>query len=395
VNKPIEMMVYSSKTQMVRKLEITPSETWGGQGLLGVSIRFCSFQNASENVWRILEIQPNSPSEKAGLISYTDYVIGADSVLHESEDFYSLVEAHHGRQLKLYVYNLESDKCRDVVIIPNPDWGGEGSLGCDIGYGYLHRIPHVLENPPQELINGGGADGSNDQNDAEARKKTFSSVLGISGGSGEGVPQQQGPTSMPQGPPPALSERMTYVGSMGKPPPSVPASEGMPMPMIPTGVATTTTSTPSAMESVEIPGMPPQQTITTPLSIPGMPPITVSAPVMMPPSFASVPPTAAPPPTPIEHSWLSSNMPPHSFAPPGGQPQAYYPPPPSQYSPQQQIFDPYNPSSGYHQTSNPNLPPHSVPLFNPMSTSSPNNDANANPNFIRMYDPSSPPSSTN
>jgi hypothetical protein len=27
---------------------------WGGQGLLGVSIRFCSFEGANENVWHIL-----------------------------------------------------------------------------------------------------------------------------------------------------------------------------------------------------------------------------------------------------------------------------------------------------------------------------------------------------
>jgi hypothetical protein len=25
--------------------------------------------------------------------------------------------------------------------VPNHEWGGEGSLGCDVGYGYLHRIP--------------------------------------------------------------------------------------------------------------------------------------------------------------------------------------------------------------------------------------------------------------
>jgi len=26
-------------------------------------------------------------------------------------------------------------------LTPNSAWGGEGSLGCGIGYGYLHRIP--------------------------------------------------------------------------------------------------------------------------------------------------------------------------------------------------------------------------------------------------------------
>lgn len=77
-------------------------------------------------MYSLLQIQPNSPAEKAGMNSYQDYVIGADSVLHESEDFFSLVEAHHGRQLKLYVYNVDTDRCRDVVIIPDPNWGGEG-----------------------------------------------------------------------------------------------------------------------------------------------------------------------------------------------------------------------------------------------------------------------------
>lgn len=48
------MTVYSSKTQSVRTVTIVPSTTWGGQGLLGVSIRFCSFEGANENVWHVL-----------------------------------------------------------------------------------------------------------------------------------------------------------------------------------------------------------------------------------------------------------------------------------------------------------------------------------------------------
>lgn len=135
------MTVYSSKTQSVRSVTIEPSETWGGQGLLGVSIRFCSFEGANENVWHVLEVHPSSPAELAGLHSFTDYIIGADSVLHESEDLFTLIEAHEDKSLKLYVYNSEDDTCREVTIIPNSKWGGEGSLGCGIGYGYLHRIP--------------------------------------------------------------------------------------------------------------------------------------------------------------------------------------------------------------------------------------------------------------
>lgn len=141
IDKEIQMTVYSSKTQNIRLVDITPSSTWGGQGLLGVSIRFCSFEGANENVWHILEVHPSSPAEEAGLIPFTDYIIGADSILHESEDLFTLIESHEGRPLKMYVYNTDLDRCREVTITPNTTWGGEGSLGCGIGYGYLHRIP--------------------------------------------------------------------------------------------------------------------------------------------------------------------------------------------------------------------------------------------------------------
>lgn len=51
------MVVYSSKTLELRETTVTPSNMWGGQGLLGVSIRFCSFEGANENVWHVLVSQ--------------------------------------------------------------------------------------------------------------------------------------------------------------------------------------------------------------------------------------------------------------------------------------------------------------------------------------------------
>lgn len=77
----------------------------------------------------------------AGLKPFSDYIIGSDSILHESEDLFNLIENHDGVNLKLYVYNFEDDVCREVTITPNSHWGGEGLVGCGIGYGYLHRIP--------------------------------------------------------------------------------------------------------------------------------------------------------------------------------------------------------------------------------------------------------------
>ncbi|XP_053716248.1 Golgi reassembly-stacking protein 1-like [Synchiropus splendidus] len=141
VEKAVKLEVYNSKTQRMRELEVTPSNMWGGQGLLGASVRFCSFEGASENVWHVLDVEPSSPAALAGLAAYEDFIVGADHVLQDSEDFFSLVEASEGKPLKLLVYNTQSDQCREVTVTPNGAWGGEGSLGCGIGFGYLHRIP--------------------------------------------------------------------------------------------------------------------------------------------------------------------------------------------------------------------------------------------------------------
>lgn len=47
------------------------------------------------------------------------------------------------------MYNHEYDVTRPVTITPTRTWGGEGALGCVLGFGALHRIPASLEEPPQ------------------------------------------------------------------------------------------------------------------------------------------------------------------------------------------------------------------------------------------------------
>lgn len=46
----------------------------------------------------------------------------------------------------LYVYNYDSDCVRPVRVIlkAGSSWGGRGILGCDVGYGLLHRVPEVI-----------------------------------------------------------------------------------------------------------------------------------------------------------------------------------------------------------------------------------------------------------
>ncbi|CAB4476056.1 hypothetical protein RhiirA5_350899 [Rhizophagus irregularis] len=145
IGKEAILLIYSTKEQEFREVKLIPNRDWTSNpqdGLIGCSIRYCSYESINEHVWHILDLAPDSPAEMAGLVPLTDYVIGTPHATLRSEtDFYDLIEEYLGKSLRLYVYNADYDVCREVIIVPNREWGGEGSLGCGVGYGYLHRIP--------------------------------------------------------------------------------------------------------------------------------------------------------------------------------------------------------------------------------------------------------------
>lgn len=104
----------------------------------------------TEDVWHVLDVSANSPADIAGLLPYGDYVIGSPEGLVRGESgLPELVEDYLNRPLRLLVYNHEYNVTRPITITPSRGWGGEGALGCVLGFGALHRIPASLEEPPQ------------------------------------------------------------------------------------------------------------------------------------------------------------------------------------------------------------------------------------------------------
>lgn len=100
------------------------------------------------NIWHVLDVPARSPAEAGSLLPYSDYILGTpEGVLHGESGLGELVEDHIGRPLRLWVYNNEYDVTREVSIQPSRDWGGEGALGCVLGYGALHRLPAPLHEP--------------------------------------------------------------------------------------------------------------------------------------------------------------------------------------------------------------------------------------------------------
>lgn len=125
--------------------------------------------NTATHVWRILNTHTDSPAFQAQLIPYSDYIIGCDSgfpgdpygkglLSQGGESLLSkTVLAYYNHNFEksqndsvpitLYVYNHDYDVLRPVTVNLTRLWGdghSKGILGCDVGYGLLHRLPEVI-----------------------------------------------------------------------------------------------------------------------------------------------------------------------------------------------------------------------------------------------------------
>ncbi|KAK2022398.1 GRASP55/65 family protein [Colletotrichum zoysiae] len=175
----LSLGLWSAKGQRTRELHAqVPADT----ASLGLSLQWTPLAVAA-NVWHVLDVAANSPADGAGLLPYGDYILGSpEGALHGEGGLSELVEDHIGRPLRLYVYNNEYDVTREVTIQPSRDWGGEGALGCVLGYGALHRLPPPLNEPvhaPGEMMFDGEKDPAAAAAGGEAPQDLFVPAAGI------------------------------------------------------------------------------------------------------------------------------------------------------------------------------------------------------------------------
>lgn len=113
------LIVYNTKKHTYREVVLVPSKAWPGEGMLGVTIRFDSFEDADEQVLHVLEVEPNSPAEIAGLQPYTDYLLGTmEKVFKNSSLLGEELRSNVNHPIEVFVYNSETDEVRTVVILP-------------------------------------------------------------------------------------------------------------------------------------------------------------------------------------------------------------------------------------------------------------------------------------
>ncbi|OIR59098.1 MAG: golgi reassembly stacking protein 2 [Amphiamblys sp. WSBS2006] len=140
VGTQMELSVYNSVLEQERTVFATPSTTWGGEGLLGCSVRLGICDSPEKIFWHVLGVEKDSPADRAGLVPAEDYIVGlaTEEVLDASNLMWK-IEKEENTEIEIIVFNNVTG-LRAVAITPGRGWGGEGLLGCEVGNGFTHKI---------------------------------------------------------------------------------------------------------------------------------------------------------------------------------------------------------------------------------------------------------------
>lgn len=177
----ITLDVWSAKGGIIRQVHLPLNKPLGAAGDSSLVLLFenlfaetgvilqSQHLNTATYVWRILQTHMGSPAFQAQLVPHSDYIIGCDSAVLDDQSSTGLLtlggEATLSRTvlnyynqhylsthddhvpITFYVYNHDYDILRPVTVNLSRSWGtghNKGVLGCDVGYGLLHRVPEVI-----------------------------------------------------------------------------------------------------------------------------------------------------------------------------------------------------------------------------------------------------------
>lgn len=182
-NPTVNFEVWNAKGGVLRTIKVSltnvlgldPTQTPKGTLRLNVSFDKLGLTVQTQHidsatfVWKVLNIQQGLPAFQALLVPFSDFIIGCDSAFSTDEPSTGLlanggehllsktISSYYKRHseilhddnvpIVLYVYNHEYDLVRPVTVHLSNSWtpaGKRGILGCDVGYGLLHRLPVVV-----------------------------------------------------------------------------------------------------------------------------------------------------------------------------------------------------------------------------------------------------------
>lgn len=106
-------------------------------------MRYEDLLEAQENVFKITKVFPRSPAEKCGLNDDCFILTLKNQKITKFSDLTDSISAclnSQEKQIAMGVFFCKENRTKTVTLKPDPHWGGEGTIGCEIGAGVLNQI---------------------------------------------------------------------------------------------------------------------------------------------------------------------------------------------------------------------------------------------------------------
>jgi len=139
--KEFSFVVYSTRDKDYRMINV---KNENGDEPLGISIAYSSIVEIEENIKQILHVDPKGPGERLGLKSNDDYIVQMNTIGKSAGVDDQNKAAKSSKSFNLIVYNVNSRSYRKIFFKPDPEYKGNGMLGCEIGSGLNHQLPMRL-----------------------------------------------------------------------------------------------------------------------------------------------------------------------------------------------------------------------------------------------------------
>jgi C-terminal processing protease CtpA/Prc len=98
---------------------------WGDHNsLLGATIRYENYIDAHNHILAVQDVYLDSPAHEAGIQPFKDYIIGTREIAFKSlDEFAKYIEVNKGQEVKMYIYNVDQERIREVLLTPR-EWNG-------------------------------------------------------------------------------------------------------------------------------------------------------------------------------------------------------------------------------------------------------------------------------
>lgn len=157
VGKPILLEVYNIKLNRYRTVQLTPSASWGGDGLLGVQVRWDAALDLdaavpADAVLHVVGVEAGSPAEAAGLVAERDFILGTVGSNFATVDAFADFLAGCGGgeaaaaavDVQIYVLRVDTDSVHIATLrVSDEPWGAQHQtgIGFELACGHVHDMP--------------------------------------------------------------------------------------------------------------------------------------------------------------------------------------------------------------------------------------------------------------